>query len=109
MVVGASDSDMMTAAREIAEAGGGQAVVVDGQITAAVALPIAGLMSDLPLEDVRDCVTALGDAARQLGGTLPDPLMTMSFLALAVIPELKLTDLGLVDVQEFQLVPLFVS
>ncbi|MEE9244826.1 MAG: adenine deaminase C-terminal domain-containing protein, partial [Gemmatimonadota bacterium] len=46
-------------------------------------------------------------AARQLGGTLPDPLMTMSFLALAVIPQLKITDLGLVDVAEFRLVPLF--
>ncbi len=66
-------------------------------------------MSDLALEEVRDRVEAMGEAARDLGGTLPDPLMTMSFLALAVIPELKLTDLGLVDVNEFRRVPLFVA
>jgi adenine deaminase len=109
VVVGASDADMMAAARAVAELGGGQAVVADGQVLAAVPLPIAGLMSDLPLEQVRDRVEAMGKAARQLGGTLPDPLMTMSFLALAVIPELKITDHGLVDVTEFKPVPLFVS
>ncbi len=100
---------MLAAARAVAETGGGQAVVADGQVQASVPLPIAGLMSDLPLEEVRDRVAAMGDAARQLGGTLPDPLMTMSFLALAVIPELKLTDRGLVDVGAFRLTPLFVS
>ena len=106
VVVGAGDDDMMTAARAVAETGGGQAVVRDGAIVASVPLPIAGLMSDLPLEQVRDRVEAMGRAARELGGALPDPLMTMSFLALAVIPELKITDLGLVDVNEFRLVPL---
>jgi adenine deaminase len=109
VVVGADDSDMMTAARAVAETGGGQAVVADGSVLASVPLPIAGLMSDLPLEQVRDRVEAMGEAARQLGGTLPDPLMTMSFLALAVIPELKITDQGLVDVSEFKPVPLFVG
>jgi adenine deaminase len=108
VVVGADDSDMMTAARAVAETGGGQAVVADGRILESVPLPIAGLMSDLPLEQVRDRVEAMGKAARELGGTLPDPLMTMSFLALAVIPELKITDLGLVDVGQFKTVPLFV-
>ena len=107
VVVGATDSDMLAAARAVAETGGGQAVVVDGETLAAVPLPIAGLMSDLPLEEVRDRVAAMTEAARELGGTLPDPLMTMSFLALAVIPELKITDLGLVDVTKFQRVPLF--
>ncbi len=109
VVVGASDAEMLAAARAVAETGGGQAVVADGEVLAAVPLSIAGLMSELPLEEVRDRVAAMGEAARRLGGTLPDPLMTMSFLALAVIPELKLTDLGLVDVGSFQLVPLFVS
>jgi adenine deaminase len=84
-------------------------VVADGQVLASVPLPIAGLMSDLPLEEVRDRVERMTRAARELGGTLPDPLMTMSFLALAVIPELKITDLGLVDVGEFKPVPLFIS
>ncbi|UCC83352.1 MAG: adenine deaminase [Gemmatimonadota bacterium] len=109
VVVGADDSDMITAARAVAETGGGQAVVADGRVLESVPLPIAGLMSDLPLEQVRDRVKAMGEAARQLGGTLPDPLMTMSFLALAVIPELKITDQGLVDVGEFKPVPLFVG
>jgi adenine deaminase len=108
VVVGASDDDMWVAARAVAETGGGQAVVADGQVLASVPLPIAGLMADLPLEQVRDRVQSMTEAARGLGGSLPDPLMTMSFLALAVIPELKITDLGLVDVGEFRPVPLFV-
>jgi adenine deaminase len=106
VALGASDEDILHAARFVAESDGGQAVVADGQALASVPLPIAGLMSDLPLEEVRDRVEGLAQAARRLGGTLPDPLMTMSFLALAVIPELKITDLGLVDVNEFALVPL---
>ena len=109
VVVGANDADMLAAAHAVAETNGGQAVVADGQVLAAVPLPIAGLMSDLPLEEVKERVAAMTRAARQLGGTLPDPLMTMSFLALAVIPELKITDLGLVDVNEFRRVPLVVS
>ncbi len=109
VALGASDEDVLHAARVVAESGGGQAVVADGQVLAAVPLPIAGLMSDLSLEEVRDKVEALAQAARGLGGTLPDPLMTMSFLALAVIPELKITDMGLVDVNEFALVPLQVQ
>jgi adenine deaminase len=64
-------------------------------------------MSDRPLEEVANQVEALTHAAHALGCTLSDPLMTMSFLALPVIPDLKLTDLGLVDVNQFDLVPLF--
>ena len=109
VVVGVADEDMLAAARAVAATGGGQAVVANGEVLAAVALPIAGLMSDLPLEDVRDRVAAMTEASRRLGGVLPDPLMTMSFLALAVIPELKITDKGLVDVTEFRPVPLFVT
>ncbi|OQA26434.1 MAG: Adenine deaminase [Verrucomicrobia bacterium ADurb.Bin345] len=63
-------------------------------------------MSDLPIESVRDRIEAMTQAAHKLGCVLPDPLMTMSFLALPVIPELKLTDRGLVDVKEFRTVPL---
>jgi adenine deaminase len=64
-------------------------------------------MSDRPLEEVRDQVATLNEAAHDLGCTLPDPLMTMAFLPLAVIPNLRLTDKGLVDVNKFDFVPLF--
>ena len=71
-------------------------------------LPIAGLMSDLPIERVREQMDEMLRAAHQLGSPLHDPFMAMSFLALPVIPSLKLTDHGLVDVDKFQLVSLFV-
>ena len=107
VVVGADDADMRAAVEAVAEMGGGQVVVADGQVKARLPLPIAGLMSDQPLEEVRDRLEALTAAARELGCVLPDPLMTMSFLALPVIPTLKLTDKGLVDVEQFAIVPLF--
>ena len=107
VVIGASDEAMRAAVAAIVEMGGGQVVVADGQVRAACPLPIAGLMSDQPLEQVRDQVAALTGAAHALGCPLPDPLMTMSFLALPVIPTLKLTDKGLVDVGRFDFVPLF--
>jgi adenine deaminase len=98
---------MQAAVAAIARMGGGQVAVAGGEVRAACPLPIAGLMSDRPLEEVRNQVEALTRAAHELGCTLLDPFMTMSFLALAVIPNLKLTDLGLVDVNKFDLVPLF--
>ncbi len=107
VVIGAEDAEMRAAIAAVVEMGGGQVVVADGQVQAACPLPIAGLMSDRPLKEVRDRVAALTGAAHALGCTLPDPLMTMSFLALPVIPALKLTDKGLVDVNRFDLVPLF--
>jgi adenine deaminase len=107
VVVGASDEEMRVAVAAIAEMGGGLVVVAGGQVRAACPLPIAGLMSDQPIEEVRDQVEALTGAAHALGCTLPDPFMTLSFLALPVIPSLKLTDKGLVDVNKFDLVPLF--
>jgi len=107
VVIGADDADMRAAAAAVVEMSGGQVVVAGGQVHAACPLPLGGLMSDRPLEQVRDQVEALTRAAHGLGCTLPDPLMTMSFLALPVIPALKLTDRGLVDVKRFELVPLF--
>jgi adenine deaminase len=107
VVVGASDREMRASAAAIAEMGGGLVVVAGGQVRAACPLPIAGLMSDQPIEEVRDQVEALTEAAHALGCTLPDPFMTLSFLALPVIPSLKLTDMGLVDVNKFEIVPLF--
>jgi adenine deaminase len=107
IVIGIDDTEMRAAVTAIVEMGGGQVVVAGGEVRAACPLPIAGLMSDCPLEEVRGQVEALTGAAHSLGCTLPDPLMTMSFLALPVIPALKLTDRGLVDVNKFKLVPLF--
>ena len=107
VIIGTNDDEMRAAVAAIAEMGGGQVVIADGVVRAACPLPIAGLMSDQSLEDVAGQVEALTQAAHALGCTLPDPLMTMSFLALPVIPSLKLTDRGLVDVNKFDFVPLF--
>jgi len=87
--------------------GGGQVVVRRGKILAALPLPIAGLMSDRPLSEVYRLSQELKKAAKSLGTKLPDPFMTLSFLALPVIPALKITDLGLVDVHRFTIVPLW--
>ncbi|MGD8276765.1 MAG: adenine deaminase [Gemmatimonadota bacterium] len=107
VVIGADDRSMLTAVRAVATAGGGLAVA-DGEVTMGVLpLPIAGLMSDRPIEEVRDRMAELITVARQLGSPLHDPFMAMSFLALEVIPALKLTDRGLVDVDRFDFVPLF--
>jgi adenine deaminase len=76
-------------------------------VLAELALPIAGLMTARPLEEIRDALEGLTAAARQLGGSLPDPFMALAFLALPVIPALKLTDRGLVDVERFTPVDLF--
>ncbi len=109
VVVGADDRSMTTAARAVAAAGGGLAAAVGERVLAVVPLPIGGLMSDRPIEDVRRRVDDVLAAARDLGSTLHDPFMAMSFLGLEVIPSLKLTDLGLVDVDRFEIVPLFVG
>jgi adenine deaminase len=109
IVVGASESDMLQAVHHLVNLGGGMAVVVNGRVIADLALPIAGLISPEPLERVAAAYGALKQAYRGLGGNLPDPFMVLSFLALPVIPALKLTDLGLVEVERFQIVPLFGS
>ncbi|MCS7059334.1 MAG: adenine deaminase [Meiothermus sp.] len=109
MAVGVSDSDIVLAARRLEALGGGMIAVADGQVLAELALPIAGLIADEPLEGVDAKLQALEAAARGLGVTLPDPYMVLSFLGLAVIPELRLTDHGLVDVRQGALVELFVE
>jgi adenine deaminase len=108
VVIGADDASMRTAARAVASAGGGLAAARGSEVLALLPLPIAGLMSDRPIEEVRDRMEALLAAAHALGSRLHDPFMAMSFLALEVIPALKLTDAGLVDVERFEVVPLFV-
>ncbi len=108
VVVGVDDRSMFTAVRAVAETKGGMAAVDGETILAQLPLPIAGLMSDQPIERVRDQMAELLGAAHQLGSPLHDPFMAMSFQALPVIPSLKLTDYGLVDVDKFELVSLFV-
>jgi len=107
IVVGVNDEDMMLAVKEIEAMRGGIVAVSHGQVRARLPLPIAGLMSDKPIEWVRARMDELLTAAREMGCQLEDPFMAMSFLALPVIPELKLTDRGLVDVTQFKFVPLF--
>ncbi|MHB8159131.1 MAG: adenine deaminase [Thermoleophilia bacterium] len=107
IVVGVSDADMRAAVIEIAKMNGGAVVVVDGRPLASLPLPVAGLMSDQPIKDVAAAVREVIGAAAELGCQLPDPLISLSFLALPVVPSLKLTDLGLVDVERFELVGLW--
>lgn len=109
IVVGASDADMRAAVAHIADMQGGLCVVCDQSVKAELALPIAGLMAGRPLDAVCRETQNLLDTARSLGCMLADPFMTLSFMALPVIPELKMTDQGLFDVSAFAHVPVFVS
>ena len=106
-VVGTNDADMRAAVEEIAKMQGGFAVANGGEILASVPLPIAGLLSDKPLPDVKDELDAANAVAAKLGCKVKEPFMALSFMALSVIPELKLTDRGLVDVNQFKIVDLF--
>ena len=109
VVAGCDVTSMRTAAAAATEIGGGL-VAVDGErVIARLPLPVAGLMSDRSLAEVRAGLDDLVTAARKLGCTHPDPFMILSFLALEVIPALKLTDRGLVDVERFELVPVAVD
>ena len=107
--VGVSSEDIFAAVSAVAKMGGGLVVVDGGIVAASLSLPIAGLLSDRSMEEVAEKIEALAEAARGLGSALDDPFMTLSFLCLPVIPELKLTDRGLVDVTRFEFVPLFVG
>jgi adenine deaminase len=106
VVVGMDDQDMARAIGRLTEIGGGVVVVENRGVRAELALPIAGIISDAPLAKVVEASRGCIDAAAKLGCTLPSPFQTMAFLALSVIPSLKLTDQGLVDVDRFELVPL---
>lgn len=109
IAVGVNDNDIMKAVTTINKMGGGIAVVEGNTVIESLDLPIAGLMSNKPLEYVSSRTKDLIAAAHSLGVNLKDPFMTLSFMALPVIPRLKLTDTGLVDVNLFQHVPLFVK
>ncbi len=107
IVVGMDDADMIRAVREVVNMGGGVSVINAGRTLATVALPVAGLMSHAPMAQVHQEMEMAIETAQALGSPLSDPFMTLGFLALPVIPHLKITDKGLVDVDKFKPVNLF--
>ena len=107
-VIGVDDRSMKTAVSAILDMGGGLAVADGGRVLARLPLPVAGLLSEAPIEAAREAYDGMIAAARGLGSQLSDPFMVMSFMGLEVIPKLKLTDLGLVDVEAFKLVEQFI-
>jgi len=106
VVVGMDDTSMAFAVRRLANLGGGIVVVDGGELLAELPLPVAGILSDAPLATVVAASEALVTAARELGCEVEAPFQSLAFLALSVIPALKITDRGLVDVERFELVPL---
>ena len=109
VVLGIDDRDMAACAARLAEIGGGIVIAEGGKAVEELPLPIAGLMSDLPLAEVHERLRSMERRLAAMGSTMAAPFMTLSFLALSVIPELKITDRGLVDVGRFELVPLGVE
>ncbi len=101
--IGVDDADMELAARVLTLIGGGAVVVLDGEVKASLELPIGGLMSDAPAQEIVAAQRELEAAARDLGCSLENPVLTLSFLALTVIPSLKITDQGLFDVDQWRL------
>ena len=104
IAAGTNDEDIYIAIKEIEKLQGGLAVVAEGKVMGSLQLSIGGLMSLEPLETVAGKLQELKNMAAELGAKLPDPFATLSFMALPVIPELRLTDLGLVDVTQFKIV-----
>jgi adenine deaminase len=109
IAVGADDESLRTAIDEVIHLGGGLAVAEGRRVSATLPLPIGGLMSPEPIETIRVALDAVVETARGLGSGLHDPFMAMSFLGLEVIPSLKITDLGLVDVEAFRRVSIWVD
>lgn len=108
IVIGTNDDDMYYAAVELVKSQGGKIIVENGKTLAHLPLPIAGLMSDKSAEEVQKKICELEKAAQQIGCKMADPFMSMAFLSLSVIPELKITDKGLIDVNKFEVTDLFV-
>jgi adenine deaminase len=106
VAVGVDDASILACAARLQALGGGCVVAAGGAVTGELALPVAGLLSDQPVEDVVSALDTLHAQLADLGVTIEAPFMTLSFLALSVIPALKITDRGLVDVEQFQIVPL---
>ena len=95
---------MAVAANRLSEIRGGFVVAENGDVVAEIALPVAGLMSDRPYEEVRETLIPLRQAARALGGTLEEPFLQLAFLPLPVIPHLKISDRGMIDVDAFEII-----
>ena len=107
IVIGTNDEDMYYAAVELVKSQGGKIIVENGKTLAHLPLPIAGLMSDKPVDDVRQKISELESASQKIGCEIADPFMSMAFLSLSVIPELKITDKGLINVKKFAVTDLF--
>ena len=108
VVAGVDDASILTATERLRSLGGGLVVVDEGAVLAERPLPVAGLLSDRPLGEVLDASREVAAAIRALGVSFPQPVQMLAFLSLSVIPSLKITDRGLVDVERFELVPLAV-
>ena len=109
IVIGTNDNDIFKAIKELVKSQGGKVIVKNGEVKAKLELPIAGIMSDDSAENVIDKLDLLKEAEKEIGCILKEPFMTMSFLSLSVIPELKLTDKGLMNVDNCEFVDLFVE
>ena len=109
IAAGIDDTDLLAALTHLVERGGGLAVASGGRVTASLPLPIAGLMSDQPLSETGRAFQSLEEEARRLGDRVAHPFGALSFLALPVIPKLRLTDRGLVDVERGRVIPLYVE
>jgi adenine deaminase len=109
VTIGVDDHSMLSAAQAVGEMGGGLVVANQERVLAQLPLPIAGVMSDQSVNAVKDAMDTLLNKSAALGSAVHDPFMVMSFMALEVIPSLKLTDQGLIDVEQFKPVPLFVE
>lgn len=109
LIVGTNDEDMALAGNVLVEQGGGMVAVADGKVLALVSLPVAGLMSDRPVEEVAAAVAKLSKAWKELGCSLLSPFMTMAMLSLPVIPSLRLTNRGLVNVNNFSITNLILD
>lgn len=109
LVVGSNDEDMALAANTLIECGGGLAAVLDGKVLSVVPLPIAGLMSDKPIEEMSASIEKLEQTWVEMGSTLPSPFMTMALIPLACLPETRLTNRGLVDCRTFEFIDLIVK
>ena len=107
IVIGTNDEDMYYAAVELVKSQGGKIIVENGKTLSHLPLPIAGLMSDLPSERVLERLDDLSRAYKKVGCTIDDPFMSMAFLSLSVIPEIKITDKGLIDAKKFEITDLF--
>ena len=108
IVIGTNDDDMLKAIKELVKSQGGKVIVKDGEVIAKLELPIAGLMSQEKAENVIHKGEELKKGEKLIGCSLTEPFMTMAFLSLSVIPEIKLTDKGLMDVMKGEFTELFI-